>query len=261
MHSGKLGDVIYSLRSVRAVGRSRFYLNDRSVDLAGPLTSVILPIIRVQPYIESADVWRGEKIDCYLDRFREQVPWTENLADRHAKVVGVPTAAPYEAWLFVERSTSVPDLPVALARSKNYRGVRGFWETCHRAVGDRAFFIGTAEEHSDFCEAVGEIRHVPTSNLLEVAELIAGASLFIGNQSCPYAIAEGLKRPVIQETYAAIPNCIFPRYGASFVLDLDQLKVALDYSARRFVQGESSPYQVMGRNLDANINRVRKRIS
>jgi hypothetical protein len=41
--------------------------------------------------------------------------------------------------------------------------------------------------------------------------VIAGSRLFVGNQSCPAAIAEGLKRPMILEVYPALPNCCFER--------------------------------------------------
>jgi hypothetical protein len=47
--------------------------------------------------------------------------------------------------------------------------------------------------------------------------LIAGSELFIGNQSCANAVAEGLKHPLIQETSTIHPDCIYVRPEAQHV--------------------------------------------
>jgi len=85
--------------------------------------------------------------------------------------------------------------------------------------GDRIMFVGTKDEHTSFCNEFGSVPYRATKNLLEVAELINGAFLFIGNQSCANAIAEGLKAPTIQETSLDIPDCIFKRPNAQYVID------------------------------------------
>lgn len=65
-------------------------------------------------------------------------------------------------------------------------------------------------EHRQFCNCFGEVEYQPTKDLLEVAKLIAGSPLFIGNQSSAMAIAEGLKHPRVQEVADWIPDCIYP---------------------------------------------------
>jgi hypothetical protein len=49
---------------------------------------------------------------------------------------------------------------------------------------------------------------------MELAEVIEGAELFIGNQSVANAIAEGLKKRMIQEVSHELPDCIFKRDNA-----------------------------------------------
>jgi hypothetical protein len=71
-------------------------------------------------------------------------------------------------------------------------------------------FVGSPEEHQAFEQSFGSVAYQETESLLQVAELIAESSLFIGNQSCAYAIAEGLKHPRIQETSLEMPDCVFP---------------------------------------------------
>jgi hypothetical protein len=55
------------------------------------------------------------------------------------------------------------------------------------------------------------VARIPTSTLLQIARVIAGSRLFVGNQSCPAAIAEGLKHSMILEVYRDLPNCCFER--------------------------------------------------
>ena len=70
----------------------------------------------------------------------------------------------------------------------------------------------------------------PTRDLLQAAEVIAGAELFIGNQSCPRAIAEGLKVAVVQETDRSRDNCHWERpnawYGYRSCVHLPDLSAA-----------------------------------
>jgi hypothetical protein len=46
------------------------------------------------------------------------------------------------------------------------------------------------------------------SNFLELARVIAGCKFFIGNQSFPFAVAEGLKVPRALELCFECPNVI-----------------------------------------------------
>ena len=46
------------------------------------------------------------------------------------------------------------------------------------------------------------------NNFLEMATIIAGSKLFIGNQSFPFSLAEGLKANRLLEVYFQCPNVI-----------------------------------------------------
>jgi hypothetical protein len=54
-------------------------------------------------------------------------------------------------------------------------------------------FVGLPEEYTAFREATGwDLPYYATQTMLEVAEVIAGADTFIGNQSSNLALAIGL---------------------------------------------------------------------
>jgi ADP-heptose:LPS heptosyltransferase len=83
-------------------------------------------------------------------------------------------------------------------------------------VEARAVFVGLADEHSAFCAATGwDIPHHATDNMLELASVIAGAKLFIGNQSQALALAIGLGTPYCCELRQDLPllrnECYFPK--------------------------------------------------
>ena len=72
-------------------------------------------------------------------------------------------------------------------------------------------FIGTEFEHQTFESNFGKIDYYKTDSLYSLAMIINGSKLFIGNQSCPYSLAESMKVNSIQETSVNIPNCIYKR--------------------------------------------------
>jgi ADP-heptose:LPS heptosyltransferase len=59
------------------------------------------------------------------------------------------------------------------------------------------------------------VPHQPTSNLLEAARVIAGADLFVGNQSCCFWIAEAMKKKLVLEVWPQGPNSNVFRDGAT----------------------------------------------
>lgn len=236
-HSGKLGDIIYSLAGVRALSPADFYINCGEY-ISTESAQIILPLLNEQPYIREAFIRESEKVGTDLDAFRHNLRGT-NLADAHLIPLGLSPDCRDEPWLTVQVATHFEKRPVIFARSDQYRGVEGFWETVYEYFGHQAAFIGTEGEHAVFERQVGRLPHIPTQNLLEVAQIIAGSSLFVGNQSCPLAIAEGLKHTLIQEVYLDIPNCLFFRENCYPILTLPQLFFVLGELRFRSIQAQS----------------------
>lgn len=124
--------------------------------------------------------------------------------------------SPNQRWIEVE---ALPDARgrVVCARSGRYRNGSFPWRKIVRHYGDKLLFIGLPHEHRDFSGEFGLVEHRPVADLLEMARVIAGSELFIGNQSSPMAIAEGLKHPTIQETSIDPADCIYLRANAQWV--------------------------------------------
>ena len=80
-------------------------------------------------------------------------------------------------------------------------------------------FVGLKDEFDAFVRSTGGmglVTYMHTCSLLEVAALIKGSDLFIGNQSCPCWIAMGLGHRMIQETHDFIHDSIVERESARF---------------------------------------------
>jgi hypothetical protein len=79
--------------------------------------------------------------------------------------------------------------------------------------------VGSPGEHADFIERFGDVPYHPTANLLELASVIAGSRIFVGNQSSPYAISEGLKVRSVLEGWFVRPDCCYYREGCVYGWD------------------------------------------
>lgn len=216
-HSGDLGDIIFCLPILQQLGGKHVLrLYDRpftkKLEERAP---IIAPLLLAQPYIEEVLVGDGP-VDYDFAPFRKfYQPSRTLLAAQGAwmkKNYGMPIPKGERPWLTVTPSKATKGLAV-VARSARYHNPHFPWQKIVDKLGSKIRFVGISEEYEDFCSKFGEVEHLPTANLLEVAQAIAGSDLFIGNQSSPGAVAEGLKHPRIQETSLRVPDCIYPGGG------------------------------------------------
>jgi len=209
-HSGDAGDIIYSLPCIRekggvlfispntkhAVRQSATYENTRN----------LIPLLNQQSYLWRA-AFTGEAVhaDYDLNKFRDDYKRGVCLVDAHAKAIGI--APDYTPWLQVDYPIEVQGRHIVVSRSSRYHNTLFPWKDLVAQHGSKMLFTGTEDEHADFIRQFGNIPRASTPTLLDVARLIKGAWLFIGNQSCPMAIAIGLGHDrIIQETWAG--QCI-----------------------------------------------------
>lgn len=217
-HSGKLGDILYSLPTIRALGGGILHLAEcPELGFEAPQIGSILPLLRAQPYIRGVKLWDGKLTDYDLDLFRQGRVDRTNLSSLFLHLIGLPDSEKDTPWLSVPEEPSIPKIRTVIARSLHCHGLPGFWPTVLKRHGEGAVFVGTLDEHEQFVRDFGYVPRFQTSDLLELAKVIQRADLFIGNQSCPYAIAEGLKKNTIQECDRWSPNCVFDRPNAFYV--------------------------------------------
>jgi hypothetical protein len=220
-HGGDTGDLIYSLSTVRDLGGGELWLWPHyraRIQMSPEHAARIAPLCEAQPYVAKC-IYKDKLAEINLDTFRDYYDGRSNLFRRFREVFKLPDVDDTEPWLTVPNPKKKYELIVH--RSSRYHNDVFPWKKIVEKYGQTITMVGLECEHKEFCKRFGEVSYIKTENFLELAELIAGCSLFIGNQSAPFAIAEGLKKRVIQESDVLVPNCQFKRNNATYFMDGD----------------------------------------
>jgi hypothetical protein len=152
-HSGDLGDIIFSLPTIRALGGGLLYLDPNGgeaspfVDWAGKTgTNLVLhldehrnegtpvnqlpgrtrtnlttesieslrPLLLQQEYIVDVQLWYGETVDHDLDAFRRHNRFN-NLSDAHLAAFELPFAERDRAWLTIDQPIAIDGRSIVAA--------------------------------------------------------------------------------------------------------------------------------------------------
>ena len=247
VHSGNLGDIIYSLPAVRALGGGTMYIKLDGVadairkynngpvpdDYRGRLSAkdfeMLAPLLDAQPYIEATQVFHpNQTVEVDLDQFRAVAgqSFATNFLSTYNKALGLPDGdiSGEWPWLFVE-PTKIAEFVVC--RSARYRSNKSSTIPTWKAIIDgndfenRAVFVGLPEEAEEFNQLFDvSIPYYKCKDFLDMAQVIAGADTFFGNQTFAYGIAQGLGKDTVLETLTWRPlvnnECFFERDGCVY---------------------------------------------
>jgi len=214
--AGDLGDLIYQLPTIQSLGGGSLNLHTQNqFYIRQPWTqksvSCVTSFLLSQPYI--SDVKFSNKPEgIVIDDWRLNINNNMSLADNvavHFNVTPHPLELP---WAEVEPNRISK---YVLHRSGRYHYRRFPWKEIVKKIGREAVMVGSREEHINFCDEFGDVEYYFTKTILDLAGVIAGSEMFVGNQSAPRAIAESLKVSVWQET-GNPPNCYFERNNAFY---------------------------------------------
>lgn len=244
-HSGTFGDLIYSLSVIKKMGGGTLAVALNNIekcvaeygyrpDEVDPMHKgrfynadfdILKPLLARQSYISQITEWNGEhNID--LDRFRGVLfrGFEGNYVQAYYMTFGLPFVPEVleETWL---EADAVRVAPVVINRTFRYRcpNGTGSWQSLleQANITQNGIFVGTQEEHKDFEKSTGfRVHYYPVKDFKELADVIAGADLFMGNQSAAYSIAIGLGKSSILETIKIKPlknnECYFPRSNCQY---------------------------------------------
>ena len=228
-HSGDMGDIIFSLPTIRALGGGVLFLDPEggeseplvawnrftNTKLTPSIIRFISALLWGQKYIHEVRWWDGREVDYNLDKFRSHVRHN-NLSDSHLAAFALPLEERDQKWLKVHPKKL--DKPYFIARSCRYHGNFSFWEQIDPEVIKNAYFIGHEKEHEYFEYTFGhKIDRYVVDDIMDMAGVIAGCEKFYGNQGLPHAIAEGLKKDIVNEVFRPYPAAVFKRENAEYV--------------------------------------------
>jgi len=220
-HSGNAGDIIYSLPAIYALSKGRnihlyLHINQEAKHrLEHPLGNVMLnekmvsllhPLLLYQPQFKTCTLYTGQPIDVDLDAFRNY-PFNYSMghiARWYFLAFGI-NADLGKPWLQASPDASVKEA-IVIARSKRYRAPGIHYQFLNQYP--HIVFLGLKDEYEDMKKAIPHLIYRPVADFFEMACVIAGSKLFIGNQSFPFSLAEALKVTRLLEVYHQTPNVI-----------------------------------------------------
>lgn len=229
-HSGHAGDIIYSIPAMYELAAGRkinLYLSlyqpnrDFTKNMRHPNGNVMLteksvelfaPLILSQPQFKRCEALTDQKIDYDLTAFRE-FPFDYRMGSItrwYFLTYGI-TRDLSKAWLQVTPNTLFSDA-VVIARSSRYRTPMIDYSFLQKYP--KLVFVGMPDEYADMKKQLPHLVHQPVPDFLELAAVIAGSNLFIGNQSFPFSLAEALKVRRVLEVFPQCPNVVVEGDGA-----------------------------------------------
>lgn len=227
-HAGDAGDLCYFMAIIKHLGRGVLCIeaaNYTRVRMTPERYAPLVPLLMSQDYIEGVREWKGEPVDVNGNDFRALLFKSLRmgagkdtaLIDWMIRAHNLSPTIKDKPWLTVE--------PKKIARvvfnrtgagrpqANVYHNPNFPWHAVYQKYGKEAVFIGLEEEYHVFKRTCADVPHYKTGDLLEAAQVIAGCDLFIGNQSLPHALAEGMKKRIVLEVWREGPNCLHHRPG------------------------------------------------
>jgi len=230
-HSGKLGDTIYAMATVRELAREHncriaVHLIPRPWDnwmLTEREANHLLPLLRALPYVASADYlpempkFPSQPFNPDAANQFRQLDWDGmNLAEAQLRCYALNRDAWREPWITVAMLGHVPAVSesAAVLVSRTFRYViQDFpWVEIVGAYEEHELaFIGTAPEYYSLCNLWQyRIPYIRTRNLLDVAKVIQSSNLHISSQGANAAISDAMGHALILAHTGASCN-FFPR--------------------------------------------------
>jgi len=251
--SANIGDLIYTLPAIKAVCKDR---NAKARIMCGldqpteyqmgphPLGNLMFtrnsyaisrPLIMEQPYIYDMEIWEGQReVHFDIDSMRDD---TKGLGMPHTEIrqwcmMKFPElafgASIAEPWLERPQEGGQPYVVVNITqRYRTQSPDYSFLENCGLPI----IFIGILDEYNLFIKQCRTAKYMKTKDYLEVAKVISGSKLFIGNQSSCFAVAEGMAHPRLLEICHAATNVV-PATPNGIPL---VYATALEYLVERFI--------------------------
>lgn len=242
-HSGFTSDIIYALPAIKKACEMN---NDKAtlhleVNVDNPdknkpghpyspfilvkeEVELIKPLLESQDFIEEVVVFDGDdsKINVDLNLFRTQpLNFSGGSIPRYYfSMMGISDSL--EKSVLDVKSNERFNNKVVISRSLIYHNKKVDWSVLNKFEGVTYQFLGSGIEFKDISTKLNNVVHVQPKNYKEVAEIIKGSSLFIGNQNMYYAIAEMLKVKRYLEVCPYTPNVV-PSGGENYDIHYTEL--------------------------------------
>lgn len=216
LHSGKYGDLVFSLPTIKAMGGGILYLPNKALgdwgvetmynDMHGFLeTQSYINEVRLYPDVMA---WNDTPIpvDVNLNRhITHPTRGTTNMVQRYFDVFGIKHPIP-EKWIEAEASESGYTV---INLTPRFRG-KVDWRRVISSIKGELIFVGTNEEWEAYrILNVRQTIRAHCRDVLSLCSLVAHADAVYCNQSLVLALAIGLNKKRYVEFKPMKTNCKF----------------------------------------------------
>ena len=216
LHSGRIGDVIYSLPTIKELSKShkcKLYVQiekpilgpfeaSRKVFINKRCGDLILPLLRNQDFLDTVNIYKDEKIDINLNLFRD-IPI--NLCffqpRYYSHICGVNINVE-NTYLSIKPHDSIKN-KIIVSRSPRYRNA--FLNYKFLKSTKNLLCIGLKEEFQDLKREIDNLEFYDCKDFLEMAEIIKASKFYVGNMCLQYIISDALKVPRLLEASPDFP--------------------------------------------------------
>lgn len=222
-HSGNSGDIVYSIPTINELSggdatlyvKPAKYVYGNQFDFVKDLLLQQDSIKEVLPFTPSDDNWNyfnwpGLKYDYDLDQARLQRQRGRiHIVKRYFDQFGIKKDHTVP-WLKIDEREKRDEKYALIHLTPRWNGLQYDWERIYREALERhgkVYFIGLQCEWLDFCIRFGNIEHLQTENLLEMARLIRDCEALYCNQGVCLTVAQGLGKDYYLVRNAQKTNC------------------------------------------------------
>ena len=220
-HSGNIGDIIFSLCTIKQIIIKHNDKIDIYLALIGSAggyldldrANSLIPLLKSQEYINDVFFFNNMiKIDYDLDNFRQFVKedGSITLSQAHLKANGFNNIDENEKHLFINEQSDVL-YDVVCSRTYRYNNPNiNYNSILNDYKNMKICFIGYGYEYDNFVSKIDtsyKIDYVFTKDLYEAAKIINSSTLFIGNQSSCFSIAQTMRKNIILEVSTVCDTC------------------------------------------------------
>lgn len=235
-HSGDMGDIIYSLPSMKALGGGVLFLDplggpsnkyikkqcpDGRTNLNKKSIDFMAPLLKSQSYISDVRYFNNENIDYDLDNFRDYLTRTErrsdNLVDCSLQSLGFNFDKCNDSWIDV--SPINIGKKIVIAYSPRRQGNYAWMKFNLKNIVKDSIFIGLEKEH-EFFEWIYSIKidYYKESSIMDLCSLIKGSELVISNSTFMLSLAIGMNHPnIIQQVDYRNNSTVFPNRKITYI--------------------------------------------
>ncbi len=217
-HSGHAGDMLHSLPAMFALAKGKkinlyLHLNQPALNFTKGMShpngnvmftqktvDLFAPLLLQQPGFNRCEAYDGQEIHYDLSAFRS-FPFDYRMGSitRWYFLTFAVNGDLGKPWIWVTPDNSYQDA-IIVARSSRYRTPGIDYRFLQKYP--RIVFVGLPDEFADMRKQIPNMEYKPVSDFGELAQVIAGGKLFIGNQSFPSGLAEALKvKRVVELSY------------------------------------------------------------